>query len=268
VNQESSFLLQIGALETAHQKILREKLELDPLLPFHDRQLSTSENRIVQFFAPPGPLTARYEVIVEVDPYLGSLEEAVEVPVSELPPETLPFLYPSRYCPSDRLLQVADDEFGSLEPGYSRVTAICNWLYEKIRYTRGVSDAHTTALETYLGREGVCRDFAHLGIMFCRALNLPARFVSVYAYGLAQPDFHACFEVFLGNRWYLFDATRLAPQTGFLRLGSGRDAAEVSFATVFGVAELEGMETFVEVVPNEEGKSIEPEWTVQPISIA
>jgi transglutaminase-like putative cysteine protease len=95
-------------------------------------------------------------------------------------------------------------------------------------------------------RAGVCRDFAHLGIAFCRALNIPARFVSAYAYQLQPPDFHACFEAYLGDRWYLFDATRLVPTSRLVRIGTGRDAADVSFATVFGAAAMESMQVYIE----------------------
>ena len=105
-------------------------------------------------------------------------------------------------------------------------------------------DAADTATE----RAGVCRDFAHLGITFCRALGIPARFVSAYAWQLDPPDFHACFEAYLGDRWYLFDATRLAPTNGLVRIGTGRDAADTAFATVFGAVQLNNLDVYIEKI--------------------
>ena len=152
------------------------------------------------------------------------------MPLSTLPLDILPFLLPSRFVSSDRLALFAEREFGRLPKGHQRVTAICNWLYENIDYKRGSSDEETTADESLLKRAGVCRDFAHLGIAFCRALNIPARFVSCYAYGLEPCDFHAVFEAYLAGRWWLFDATRQANLDGLVRIGVGRDAAEIAFA--------------------------------------
>jgi transglutaminase-like putative cysteine protease len=141
-------------------------------------------------------------------------------------------------------------EFGHLVPGYSRVTAICNWIYDNVLYLSGSSDSLTSACDTAIERVGVCRDFAHLGIAFCRALNIPARFVSGYAYGLNPPDFHAWFEAYLGGRWYLFDPTRLVPQSGLIRVGTGRDAADVSFATIFGPVQMNQMSLFMDYLPD------------------
>lgn len=165
--------------------------------------------------------------------------------------ETFQYLYPSRYCQSDMLFGLVQSEFNNLEPGYQRVAAICDWIYEKVTYLSGSSDSQTSAYETAMQRAGVCRDFAHLGVGFCRALNIPARFVSVYAYKLEPQDFHAVFEVYLGDRWYLFDATKLAPKEGFIRVGTGRDAADVSVATIFGSVKLEEMKISVDQVRQE-----------------
>ena len=173
-----------------------------------------------------------------------------EVRPADLPLDILYYLYPSRYCQSDRLLRFVAAEFGDLVPGYSRVTAICNWIYDNVLYLSGSSDSLTSACDTAIERVGVCRDFAHLGIAFCRALNIPARFVSGYAYGLNPPDFHAWFEAYLGGRWYLFDPTRLVPQNGLIRVGTGRDAADVSFATIFGPVQMNQMRLFMDYLPD------------------
>ena len=125
-------------------------------------------------------------------------------------------------------------EFGALPKGHARVNQICNWIHDHITYQPGTSDGETTADESLLKRAGVCRDFAHIGTAFCRALGIPARFVSCYAHGLVPSDFHAVFEAYLDGRWWLFDATRQADLDGLVRIGVGRDAAEIAFSTPFG----------------------------------
>ncbi|MEO8882719.1 MAG: transglutaminase family protein, partial [Devosia sp.] len=175
----------------------------------------------------------------------------------------LPYLYPSRYCQSDRLARFVIREFGQLPPGHQRVTEICNWIYEHVDYLKGASDQQTSAYDTFSLRAGVCRDFAHLGITFCRALGIPARFVSAYGWQLVPQDFHAVFEVFLGDRWYLFDATRTAPLDGLIRIAIGHDAADTAFSTFYGQAAMPGMAISV----NAEGDRSAP-WTTQAVSVA
>jgi transglutaminase-like putative cysteine protease len=135
-------------------------------------------------------------------------------------------------------VRLAQHEFGKLQHGFSRVTAICNWIHDNVEYLRGSTNPLTSAYDTATERAGVCRDFAHLAIAFCRAVLIPARFVAGYAYSLQPPDFHAYFEAYLNRAWYIFDSTRLAPQTGLIRVGSGHDAADTSFATIFGPAKF------------------------------
>ncbi len=163
-------------------------------------------------------------------------------------------------------MRLTQYEFGDLKPGYSRVTAVCNWIHDNVTYLSLSTDPNTSAYDTATQRVGVCRDFAHLGIAFCRALNIPARFVSAYAYGLQPPDFHACFEAYLGDRWYLFDPTRLAPQTGIVRIGTGRDAADVSFATFFGGVQMEQMHVFMDYVLEPDTISEMPSYTISAIA--
>ena len=155
--------------------------------------------------------------------------EVFEVPPGELPLSVLTHLYPSRYCQSDRLERFAQRAFGELPTGYQRVAAVCNWIRDNVDYVSGASDALTSAYDIVVQRAGVCRDFAHLGIAFCRALGVPARYVSAYAWRLEPPDFHGIFEAFLrgpaGFGWYTFDPTRMADPRGIVRIGVGRDAA-------------------------------------------
>ncbi|MDC7675965.1 transglutaminase-like domain-containing protein [Asticcacaulis machinosus] len=212
---------------------------IETLIVIPDQTLNTYivpdiNNRYFGIHAQPGPMTVRYEAEVSLDPHSADPDSIKEMPVQHLPLDIMPFLLPSRFVPSDRLADFARKEFGYLRPGFNRVTAICNWLYNNIDYRRGSSNEQTIATESLILRAGVCRDFAHLGIAFCRALEIPARFVSCYAYGLEPSDFHAVFEVYLEGRWWLFDATRQASLDGLVRIGVGRDAAEIAFCSPFG----------------------------------
>jgi transglutaminase-like putative cysteine protease len=165
-------------------------------------------------------------------------EQLEEVSVADLPLPMLGYIYPSRYCQSDRLVKLAIDEFGSLWQGHGRVQAIQAWVQRHVTFRSNVSNSNTSAVDTLIERVGVCRDFAHLMIALCRAVNIPARFATGTDYGadpaLGPPDFHAYVEVYLGDRWYIFDPSDTAIPMGFVRLGTGRDAADVAFATIFG----------------------------------
>ena len=136
----------------------------------------------------------------------------MEVPLSELPMELFTYLSPSRYCQSDKLQRFAHDTFSELPAGYQRVAGICNWIREYVTYEIGSTTPVTSAFDTVTERVGVCRDFAHLAVALCRAMSIPARYVSAYALGLVPPDFHAAVEAYLrgprGEGWYLFDPTR------------------------------------------------------------
>ncbi len=234
VNGPSTLILNIEAARTERQTILAEQLDIEPGCSVEAYVMPESSNRYLKLQPAIGPLTVRYRAEVALAAELVDPTTVAEVPPSNLPFEVLPHLYPSRYCATDKLMRWATKEFAHLAPGHERVTAICNWIYETIEYRPGASDAGTSAYDTLAERAGVCRDFSHLGISFCRALGIPARFVSGYALGLEPPDFHAIFEAYLGGRWYLFDPTRQAALNGIVRIGVGRDAAEVSFATIFG----------------------------------
>jgi len=229
-----TIILNVQAARIAQQHIGRETLDITPKVPVQPFEMLDTANRYLRFEAGSGDIAIRYDADVELDVYAVDPTSVSEIPVADLPFELLSSLYPSRYCPSDLLNRWPSREFAHFSTGHARVTAICNWIYEHIEYMAGSSDTLTTAQDTLVERAGVCRDFAHLGIAFCRALNIPARFVSAYAWGLEPPDFHAVFEAYLDGRWYLFDPTRQAALDGLVRIGVGRDAGEVSFATVFG----------------------------------
>jgi len=163
------------------------------------------------------------------------------MPVEELPADLLMYLLPSRFCQSDRLGSVSSWEFANEPKGYERVDAICRWVRQRTRLVAENTAVVRTALDTLTEKEGSYRDFAHLAIALCRSLSIPARFVTGIDYrreesdhGHASTDFHAYIEAYLGDRWYVFDPVGMSPTTALLRIGTGRDAADVAFATAFG----------------------------------
>ncbi|MDQ3621495.1 MAG: transglutaminase domain-containing protein, partial [Verrucomicrobiota bacterium] len=209
----SAFIFNVSVVNNEFQRVLDESIVSDPSLDIEESRSPVEEKRHHRVSAQAGPLRVLYSATVELSHHRGSPEQVHQVAPGELPADVLPYLYPSRYCESDKLTRLTQHEFGGFLPGFSRVTAICNYIRDNIEYLRGSTDPSTSAYDTVTERAGVCRDFAHLGIAFCRALAIPARFVSGYALNLDPPDFHAYFEAYLGGRWYIFDPTRLAPQT-------------------------------------------------------
>ena len=246
ITADSTFFFNIRALENQNQQIIKQNLKIDPNCKLEEYVDRDRLNSFFRLNVPQGKLVVDYQATVDLSYPNQDQDKAEEILPKNLPLDIVPYLYPSRYCQSDRLMKLAQDEFGECQPGYQRVKAICDWIYSKIDYISGSSDSQTSAYDTAIERAGVCRDFAHLGIAFCRALGIPARFVSAYAWQLDPPDFHACFEVYLGDRWYIFDATRLAPTDGLVRIGMGKDAADTAFATVFGAFQLNQMNVYID----------------------
>jgi len=238
IGHPADFIFNIHAAQTAHQSVLNESLSISQPLKstlHHDPLL---RHRLLRLRAMPGPLNISYQAEVDLRHHVGQPGQIGEMPIADLPTQVLPKLYPSRYCESDKLQQLANQTFGHLPQGYQRVEGIRKWVHERTRFTSGSSTFTTSAIDTYQQQAGVCRDFAHLMIALCRALNIPARFSSGLDYGadpvLGPTDFHAYVEVFLGGRWYIFDPSGTAMPMGFVRIGTGRDAADISFATIFG----------------------------------
>ena len=205
-------------------------------------------NRCRRLVLPPGLSTFSYDAIVEISPEAEAMPTAVDVQhrIEDLPDELLHWLLPSRYIESDVLMQRAWELFGSTGTGSERVQAVCVWILEHIVY--GVPSLPSTAtVEIYERRGGMCRDFAHLGVTFCRALGIPARYVFGYLPDIGIPgpfppmDFHAWFEVFLGDRWWTYDARFNTPRIGRIPIGHGRDAADVAMITTYGAASLRRM---------------------------
>jgi transglutaminase-like putative cysteine protease len=242
VKAPTTFIFNVEAARLKSLDVASERLTLSPALKRAVYVSPDLKNRYLGVNVAPGPFSLEYQAEVELTVLRADPAGIDETPVSELPIDILPFLLPSRFVSSDRLTPFAQAEFGHLPKGHRRVNDICNWIHDHIDYRRGASDGETTADESLLKRAGVCRDFAHLGTAFCRALGIPARFVSCYAYGLVPGDFHAVFEAYLSGRWWLFDATRQAHLDGLVRIGVGRDAAEIAFCTPYGDMEPTGME--------------------------
>jgi len=234
----TTFLFNLSAAQTGCQYVVREQLLLNPFVETQVFQIGLTQNRVQRLRLQPCDFHLHYEASVTLKAENDPAIELDENAYRDLPPDVLPYLNPSRFCESDLLGNFAMSEFGSLRHGYSRVNAICDWTFKHIRYTSGSTNAQTTARDVLVQRQGVCRDFAHLAIALCRGLSIPARYVSGYAINLQPPDFHGFFEAYLGERWYLFDASRLAPIDGLVRIAAGHDAADVPFATLMGSASL------------------------------
>ena len=184
-----------------------------------------------------GECRAVYRAVVDVARPGGAIGALPASPLPDLPPEVVPYLWPSRYCEADRFEAFVEKTFGTLKGG-ARVEAMAAWIGREMDYVIGSSDVTTTAVDAFLSRRGVCRDFAHLMASFARAAGIPARLVSAYAWGLDPPDFHAVVEVWLDGAWHLVDATGLAPIEGLTRICVGRDATDIAFMTIFGVGEM------------------------------
>jgi len=246
VQRTTSFLFQVAAATTPHQRVVNEQFTITPEIEPEACKVGLLGNRVHRLTADAGELAVAYAARVELEPLVQDVDHLPEVPHAQLPADVLTYLNPSRYGVSDRLMRFAWDEFGDADPGHARVARIADWVHGYLSYVPGSTGASTDACDVLLQREGVCRDYAHLSIALCRALGIPARYVAGYAVALQPPDFHGFFEAFVGDAWYLFDATRLAHVSGLVRIGAGRDAADVSFATLIGSARLTDMTVHAE----------------------
>jgi transglutaminase-like putative cysteine protease len=238
VHAPTTFVLNVHAAETAQQRVLEEDVEVDPSRTWRVDVEPSSGNRLLRLDAEPGPLDVRYRGLVEVTQHLAPADEVVAGPIDELPVMVLPYLLASRYCQADQVQALAWREFGAMRPGYAQAAAVSRYVHGHVEFRVGTSTIATSALETLEQGVGVCRDFVHVTIAMLRALNYPARFVTGVDYGAPQdlgpPDFHSYVEAYIGDRWWLFDPTGITPLTGLMRIGTGRDAADVAFATMFG----------------------------------
>ena len=249
VGSPTHFLFHIEASHAAEQRVMQESLQLQPeLTPVHFED--ASGNRFFRLDPPAGRLSVRYTATIERDALPSPDHHATEALVRDLPAELLHMLSPTRYCESDLLGPAAMKLFGHLPQGRSRVETIAGWIHDNVDYRVGSTVTTTTARDVFVQRSGVCRDFAHLGVAFCRALSIPARFVVGYVrFAEPPPDFHAIFEAYVGGRWIPFDATGLAPVDALIRVGIGSDAKDVAFATNYGPAQLTSVSPEITEVP-------------------
>jgi transglutaminase-like putative cysteine protease len=234
VKAPTHFCFNIEAAHWPTQNIISERLAVSSRVAVHSYTDEASGNRFIRFDAPPGHLMVDYRAEVEV--YSESIDEhLIEDPLGEVPDAIFPYLMATRYCESDVLAAPIQKIFGKEPPGIGRVRKIVQWIHDSIEYKVGSTCSTTTAHDVFTQRAGVCRDFAHLGITMCRALNIPARIVVGYVWFDEPPqDFHATFEAWIGGRWVLFDPTGMAPVDRLVRIGTGRDAKDVAFSTYFG----------------------------------
>lgn len=248
VSGPTEFIFLVHAQDTAEQQVTQECLSFRPAIEHRVFEDHARGHRFTRLTVDKGEFTLSYRALVRKAPAVP-LKRARETPICELPDALLPMLLPTRYCESDKLGPAAQKLFGGIAAGYGRVQAISDWIHDSIEYAPGSTDSTTTAADVFVRRAGVCRDFAHLGIAMCRALNIPARLVVGHApFEAPPPDFHAIFEAWLGGRWVAFDPTRMSPVEDLVRIGSGRDAKDVAFATFYGPARMLRMEPRIERV--------------------
>ncbi|MCD2322585.1 transglutaminase family protein [Sphingomonas sp. IC-56] len=243
----ADLLLALEVAQLADQRLVSDKLTLwgtGPLTP-----VAAEEGVGRRTWASgAGRITAHYTALVEIDRPVIAMAGLPISPKHRLPAEVIGYLWPSRYCDSDRFENFVARSFGHLTGG-DKVLAIAAWIATHIEYLPGVSDSRTSASDTYLQRQGVCRDFAHLLIAMVRAADIPARMVGAYGWRVTPQDFHAVAEVWLDGAWHLVDASGLARPEHIIRIGVGRDATDVSFLTIFGHGGLIAQAVTVESVP-------------------
>lgn len=213
-------------------------------------------NWCTRLVAPAGRMRLSADTVIQdagvVEP---TVPTAMQHAVEDLPEETLVFLLGSRYCETDRLSDIAWQLFSQTPPGWGRVQAICDFVHRHIRFGYQHARASKSALEAYQEGQGVCRDYAHLAITFCRCLNIPARYCTGYLGDIGVPacadpmDFSGWFEAYLGGRWYSFDARHNQPRIARILIARGRDAADVAISTTFGANVLSSFRVWTEELP-------------------
>ena len=253
-NQPVHAIVQVEPRPDGAFEVLEQELELSPPAPSHTF-IDGFGNLCRRVDIPAGQSTLRYDAVVELDREPDPADEsAVEVPAAELPDDALVYTLPSRYCPSDVLAGRALELFGDVEPGWTRVQRVVDWVHGHVEFGYGSSTTATTAIEVHDSGKGVCRDFAHLSVTFCRALGIPTRYAFGYLPDIDVPvapepmDFCAWTEVYLGGRWWTFDPRNNQRRIGRVLIGRGRDALDVAMVTSFGALPLENMTVWADEV--------------------
>jgi transglutaminase-like putative cysteine protease len=237
---------------------------IDPPVPT-EQYVDLYGNLCRRFVLGPGPTHIHFEAEVEVEAGVDEANpEAIQHSVADLPSDVLHFTLPSRFCQSDTLSNTAWQLFGEVPEGWQRAQAVVDWVHQNITFVHASSGPSTTAVETYLQRRGVCRDFTHLGITFLRALNIPARYCFGYLPDIDVPvleepmDFVGWLEAYLGGRWYILDPRNNTRRTGRVLIGRGRDALDVAMLTTYGLAPLTAMRVMAEPIEAEPWSSALP----------
>ncbi len=253
-------LMLVRAQPDGEHQILYESRWTEPEVPVRE-YVDVFGNYCWRLVAPAGRFRIRYDALVAISPEPDLVvPDARLVPIDELPDSTLVYTLASRYVESDLLVGQAWQLFGWTPPTWARVQAVCDWIHANISYETGSSNPTITAKDIFERRLGVCRDFALLGVAFCRALNIPARYTFGYFPDIAvEPpdipmDFHAWFEAYLGDRWYTFDARHNVPRVGRVLIGRGRDAVDTALATQYGSSLLQAMTVWSDEVPTDDGR--------------
>jgi len=234
-----------------------DEIEISPEAPTQ-KYLDSFGNICTRILAPQGPFRLSGSTLIEDSGQPDAVKlDAPQTPVDQLPTETLQFLLASRYCEVDRLSELAWQLFGNTEPGWPRAQAICDWVHEYVTFGYHFARPTKSALDVYNERQGVCRDFQHLAITLCRAMHIPARYATGYLGDIGVPvvlpmDFSAWYEVWLGDRWWTFDARNQKPRIGRVLMATGRDAADVAITTSFGVSWLNRFSVVTDEVVNAE----------------
>lgn len=235
LSEAATILASIKCMRTPGQSVVSESFTSSREVELMDMEHSLAQGTFTRInIATPGNLTLKYQAEVIPSYEVADGNSLADPHPYHLPAEVIPFTFPSRYCQSDQMRLAAEEIAGQGATSYQQVSNIVNWIHENVDYTPGVTVEQDSAPDILERRAGVCRDFSHLAIALLRALSIPARYITAYACGLSPQDFHACFEVYLGERWCLFDATRLAPLDGIIRIASGCDAADTALACLYG----------------------------------
>ncbi|MCH2457117.1 MAG: transglutaminase family protein [Henriciella sp.] len=234
--QPADVLLALKARPLADQTIVSDSLDIqgNANLGF---LVDADEADTRCWMAAAGRVSIHYTATVDVSRGPVQLAGKYVPPRVQLPADVITYLMPSHYCCGADVEAFARNELSDVQGG-DQVLKMADWIFANFEYVPGASDADTTAADTFASRQGVCRDYAHVLISFCRAVGIPARMVSAYAPGLTPPDFHAVVDVWLDGNWHLIDPTGMAEREKLVRIICGRDAADISFMTIFGEAEL------------------------------
>ena len=247
-----TIILNIHALRTPHQTVISETFGIEPYIKVEELVSYQGENRLIRFeIENASSIKVTYKATIDNFCEIKDFDQVEEIPVARMDISVLPYLYPSRYCQSDKLYRLANNLFGHIVNPFEKVITLTNWINKNVQYLSGSTNSQTSAFDTVTEQSGVCRDFAHLGIALCRALTIPARYFTGYAYQLKPADFHACFEAYIGNHWVLFDATKLVPLNGLIKIASGRDAADTAIANIFGNVIFTSMQVSCELAEDD-----------------